>query len=188
MRLAENGTLIWMPDRDAGVSELAREYQDYVIAHRVRTLMGGRLTPKHFLSLPQYATRRLERQRLAREIVTVKPLTPDRLRVVDDLTDELCFGMWRNPREINDFLSAVLRLGGHPIFEFEEIFTDLILEPQERARLPQHGLEIARFYRACLTLGAAMLNIDEMELAAQRVEDLADEIPLFLDVFNAEPV
>ncbi len=188
MRSVLNGTLARMPDRDAGVTELAREYQDYVIAHRVRTLMGGRLTPKNFLSLPQYATRRLERQRLAREIVTVKPLTPDRLRVVDDLTDELCFGMWRNPREINDFLHAVLRLGGHPIFEFEEIFADLILEEKERARLPQRGLEIARFYRACLTLGAAMLNIDEMELAAQRVEDLAGEMPLFLDVFNAEPV
>jgi hypothetical protein len=188
MRSVLNGTLARMPDRDAGVTELAREYQDYVIAHRVRTLMGGRLMPKNFLSLPQYASRRLERQRLAREIVTVKPLTPDRLRVVDDLTDELCFGMWRNPREINDFLHAVLRLGGHPIFEFEQTFADLILEEKERARLPQRGLEIARFYRTCLTLGAAMLNIDEMELAAQRVEDLAGEMPLFLDVFNAEPV
>ncbi len=177
-----------MPDRDAGVSELAREYQDYVIAHRVRRLLGGRLEPKAFLSLPQYAARRLERQRLAREIVTVKPLTPERLRAVDDLTDELCFGMWHNPREINDFLSAVLRLGGHPIFEFEELFAAHILLEPERARLPLRGLEIARFYRACLTLGAAMLNIDEMELAAQRVDDLSRDIPLFLDAFNPEPV
>jgi hypothetical protein len=45
-----------MPDRDAGVRELAGEYQDYVIAHRVRTLLGGRLEPKPFLSLPQYAS------------------------------------------------------------------------------------------------------------------------------------
>ena len=118
--------------------------------------------------------------------MTVKPLTPERLRAVDDLTDELCFGMWHNPREINDFLHAVLRLGGHPIFEFEELFAAQILLEPERARLPLRGLEIARFYRACLTLGAAMLNIDEMELAAQRVDDLSRDIPLFLDAFNPE--
>lgn len=175
-----------MLDRDAGVSELAREYQDDVIAHRVRKLLGGKLEPSAFLSLPQYATRRLERQGLAREIVTVKPLTPERLRAVDRLTDELCFGMWRNPREINDFLSAALRAGGHPIFEFEALFAALVLEENERARLPERGLEIARLYRACLALGAAMLNIDEMELAAERVDELSNNIPLYLDIFNPE--
>jgi hypothetical protein len=43
------------------------------------------------------------------------------------------------------------------------------------------------FYRACLTLSAAMLNIDEMELVSQCVEDMARYLPLFLNVFNAEP-
>jgi hypothetical protein len=169
--------------RADGIEELAREYQDYVIAHRVRRLFGGRLEPKNFLTIPEYAQKRLERQRLAREIVTVKPLTPERLRAVDRLTDELCFGMWRNPREINDFLLAAWRLGGHAILENPSEFAAQVLLPHERARLPEGGLEVARLYHACLTLGAAALSLGEMELAAQRVDHAANAVPLYLEEF-----
>lgn len=164
-----------------GVAALQHEYQEYVLAHRVRSLLGGRLEPQARLGLAQYATRRLERQRVARELITVKPLTPARLAKLDDLTDELCFGQWRNPREINDFLSKVWRMGGHVIFESETEFAAQVLTPTERARLPERGLEVARFFRACLQVGAAALNPDEMEVAVSRVERLSSALPVFVD-------
>jgi hypothetical protein len=169
---------------------LLLEYQEYVIAHRVRTLLGGRLRPQAFLTLTRYAQKRLERQRVAREVVTVKPLTAQRLSQVDALTDELCFGQWRNPREINDFLVAVWRGGGHVIFERESEFAAQVLSATERERLPERGLEIARFINACLRLGAAAANPDEMEFAASRVETLAAGLPVFVDELSshAEPV
>jgi hypothetical protein len=164
-----------------GILEHQKEYQDYVIAFRVRHLLGGRLAPKQFLTLSAYARQRLARQKLARELITVKPLTAQRLSNVDALTNELCFGMWRNPREINDFLSAVWRLGGHPIFEFEGEFVAQILTPSERQRLPQQGLEVARFYNACLRVGAAAMNPEEMDFAAERVLQLSKALPVFID-------
>ena len=172
--------------RAEGIEELAREYQDYTIAHRVRCVIGGRLEPKPFLRLPEYASKRLERQRIAREIVTVKPLTAERLQRLDALTDELCFGMWRNPREINDFLRAVWRAGGHAIFTSEPEFAASVLTVDERSRLPEAGLEVARYYRSCLSLGAAALNPEEMEFAAQRVDELAARVPLYLAEFVAD--
>jgi hypothetical protein len=164
-----------------GILEHQKEYQDYVIAFRVRQLLGGRLAPKRFLTLCAYAKQRLVRQKLARELITVKPFTLDRLSSVDALTNELCFGMWRNPREINDFLSAVWRLGGHPIFEFESEFVAQVLTPTERQRLNERGLEIARFYNACLRVGAAAMNPEEMDFAAERVLQLSKILPVFID-------
>ena len=164
-----------------GISAMQREYQEYVIAHRVRRLLGKRLEPGAFLTLTQYAAKRLERQRLARELITVKPLTAERMRRLDTFTDELCFGMWRNPREINDFLSAVWRIGGHVIFESEPEFASLVLTQTERERLTERGLEIARFYNACLRVGAAAQNLEEMDFAVTRVETLSLSIPVFID-------
>jgi hypothetical protein len=164
-----------------GISAMQLEYQEYVIAHRVRTLLGKRLEPRSRLDLTQYAVRRLERQRLARELITVKPLTAERMRRLDAFTDELCFGMWRNPREINDFLSAVWRIGGHMIFESEPAFAEQVLTSTERERLTERGLEIARFYNACLRVGAAALNPEEMDFAVTRVETLSLSIPIFID-------
>jgi hypothetical protein len=164
-----------------GILEHRKEYQDYVIAFRVRRLLGGRLEPKRFLSLSGYAQQRLARQKLARELITIKPLSIDRLSNVDALTDQLCFGMWRNPREINDFLSAVWRLGGHPIFEHEAEFVAQILTPTERQRLPEQGFEVARFYNACLRVGAAAMHPEEMDFAAERVLQLSKMLPVFID-------
>ncbi len=152
-----------------------------MIAFRVRQLLGGRLAPRRFLTLAAYAKQRLARQKLARELITIKPLTFDRLSNVDALTNELCFGMWRNPREINDFLSAVWRLGGHPIFEFESEFAAQVLTPSERQRLNEQGLEVARFYNACLRVGAAAMNPEEMDFAAERVLQLSKVLPVFID-------
>jgi hypothetical protein len=165
----------------AGVLELQKEYQDYVLAWRLRRLLGGKLKPKDFLSLPRYAQKRLKRQDLARAMVTVKPLSLERLGEIDDLTDELCFGLWRNPREINDFLRAVWRRGGHAVFEHTDEFAAQLLSETERQRLPQHGLEVAEFYMACLKVGAAALNPDEMGVAVERVESMAAVLPVFID-------
>ena len=157
------------------------EYQEYVIAHRVRKLLGKRLEPRALLNLTQYAAKRLERQRLARELITIKPLTAERMMRLDAFTDELCFGMWRNPREINDFLSRVWRIGGHVIFESEPEFAAQVLTQTERERLGEHGLEIAQFYNACLRVGAAAQNPEEMDFAVSRVETLGVSIPIFID-------
>jgi hypothetical protein len=165
----------------AGISALQHEYQDYVIGHRVRSLLGGRLKPQAFLNLREYAQRRIERQILARELITIKPLTAERLSRLDDYTDLLCFGLWRNPREINDFLSAVWRIGGHVVMESESEFAAQTLTPTERERLPERGLEIARFYHACLRVGAAAQNPEEMDYAVSRVEAMAKSIPIFMD-------
>ena len=170
----------------AGITVLQHEYQDYVIGYRVRTQLGGRLTPQAFLSLREYAGRRIERQILARELITIKPLTAERLSRLDDYTDLLCFGLWRNPREINDFLSAVWRIGGHVILESESEFAAQVLSPTERERLPERGLEIARFYHACLRVGAAAQNPEEMDFAVSRVEDMAKKIPIFVDELAVE--
>jgi hypothetical protein len=167
--------------RTESVVDLQKEYQDYIIARRVRALFGGRLEPKPKLSLAQYAQTRLERQKLARELITVKPMTPERLSKVDDLTDQLCFGMWRNPREINDFLKAAWRAGGHTILEHAHEFAAQVLSPTERERLPKRGLEIADFYNACLRVGPAALSPEEMDVAAERVEQMTKNIPVFVD-------
>ena len=172
----------------SGITELQKEYQDYVIAHRVRKLLGGKLEPKVFLKLSLYAKRRLERQRLARELVTVKPFRLENLARVDDFTNELCFGMWRNPREINDFLTAIWRRGGHGIFEHDSEFAALILTESERSRLEKRGLEVHAFYMACLQVGAAAFNAEEMGLAVDRVERLATELPIFIDELCFETV
>jgi hypothetical protein len=172
----------------AGILALQHEYQDYVIGHRVRSLLGGRLKPPPFLNLREYAQRRIERQILARELITVKPLTAERLSKLDGYTDLLCFGLWRNPREINDFLSAVWRIGGHAILASESEFAAQVLSPTERERLQEHGLEIARFYNACLRVGAASQNPEEMDFAVSRVETMAKSIPIYVDelAFDAE--
>ena len=164
-----------------GISAMQREYQEYVIAHRVRKLLGKRLEPRALLNLTQYAVKRLERQRLARELITIKPLTAERMMRLDAFTDELCFGMWRNPREINDFLSNVWRIGGHVIFESEAEFAAQVLTQSERERLAERGFEIARFYNACLRVGAAAQNPEEMDFAVTRVETLSLSIPIFID-------
>lgn len=131
--------------------------------------------------MPRYAQKRLKRQEVARALVTHKPLSLERLGEVDDLTDELCFGLWRNPREINDFLRLVWRRGGHLIFEHESEFAAQVLSETERQRLPKRGLEVAEFYMACLKVGAAALNPDEMSVAVERVERMAAELPIFVD-------
>ena len=52
------------------VSELLREYQEYVLAYRLRRAVGGRVTPPgEQLRLHEYAALRLERQDLARSLV-----------------------------------------------------------------------------------------------------------------------
>jgi hypothetical protein len=168
------------------IAELAKEYQDYVLAHRIRSLIGGRLKPGVLLSIASYAKKRLERQKIAREIVTIKPLTMERMQRVDQLTNELCFGLWRTPFGMTDFLHNAWKMGGHLVLEHPEAFVALLLLPSERQRLPEHGLEVARYYHACLRLSAAAVNPNELEMVLQRVELQAAKVPLFLDIFATD--
>lgn len=90
------------------------EYQGYVLAYRLRTAVGGRVTPPgSLLALPEYAARRLRRQDLAGHLIR-EGLAPGRMRDLDALTDELMFGFWLNPAQVAEFLRAALRQGGIP--------------------------------------------------------------------------
>ncbi|MDF1522890.1 MAG: hypothetical protein P1P87_08730 [Trueperaceae bacterium] len=88
------------------------EYQDHVLAYRLRALLGGRLRPSTpLLTLPAYADRRLRRQRLARELVGRSDYR-EALREVERRSDALCFGFWYDPSETQAMLRAVVAAGG----------------------------------------------------------------------------
>lgn len=163
----------------AGVDELLLEFQGHVLAHRLRSAVGGRVRPPgEVLSLAGYAARRLERQDLARRLVR-EGLTPDRMRRLDALSDELMFGFWLNPAEVAAFLRAALRQGGHAALGDPEAFAALLSGP-ERERLGELGVRlVCAHHLTCLTLAAPMLDPDALARVWERVE--ATTPPLFVD-------
>ncbi|WP_328774629.1 hypothetical protein [Deinococcus aquaedulcis] len=167
----------------APVSELLREYQEYVLAYRLRRAVGGRVTPQgEQLSLAGYAALRLERQDLARRLVR-EGLDPGRMRRLDTLSDQLMFGFWLNPSEVAAFLRAAIREGGHPALGHPAAFAAL-LTPAERARLGEAGVaQVCAHHLACFALAAPMMDPDGLQTAWQRIE--ATRPPLFLDELSA---
>ncbi|MFC6661908.1 hypothetical protein [Deinococcus multiflagellatus] len=167
----------------APVSEMLREYQEYVLAYRLRRAVGGRVTPQgEQLSLAGYAALRLERQDLARRLVR-EGLDPGRMRRLDALSDQLMFGFWLNPSEVAAFLRAAIREGGHPALGHPAAFAAL-LTPAERARLGEVGVaQVCAHHLACFALAAPMMDPDGLQAAWQRIE--ATRPPLFLDELSA---
>jgi len=163
----------------APVSELLLEYQHYLMAYRLRAALGGRVAPAAGpLELPGYAARRIERQELARRMVT-SASPPGAMRTLDRLTDELMFGFWHNPAEVTAFLRAALRQGGHPALAEEEVFARL-LSPEERSRLGEDGaLGVCRYYLTCLHLASPGVDPHALEHIFERLERLTP--PLFVD-------
>ena len=165
-------------DRLAGVEHLL-EYQDYLLAYRLRALIGGRLRPSGApLSLPAYAARRLRRQALARE-VTASGDYRAALRDVDRLTDELNFGFWHNPGETVALLTAVVAAGGCPALESEAAFTDGLLTPQERARAGVDGCAVlGRYYLGLVRASAAYLDAEVFDRLRGSLDAVRERVPL----------
>lgn len=163
----------------APVSELLSEYQGYVLAYRLRAAVGGRVTPPGAqLELSEYARIRLERQALAHQLVR-QGMTPEHMRRLDALSDELMFGFWLNPSEVAAFLRAAIREGSHPALGDPAAFAAL-LTPSERGRLGEAGVRrVCAHHLACLTLASPGLDPDGLARAFHHIENTRP--PLFLD-------
>ncbi|AFZ69005.1 hypothetical protein [Deinococcus peraridilitoris] len=160
------------------VSSLLREYQDYVLAYRLRVAVGGRVTPADaLLSISRYARKRLERQALARALVN-KEIPLSGLRDIDRLTSETAFGFWHNPSEVAEFLRAALRQGGHPALGDPGVFAGLFT-PDEHQRLGDRLLPVCEYYLTCLSLAAPGIDPAALEHLYARIE--AFDLPLFVD-------
>lgn len=161
--------------------EHLREYQDYVLAYRLRALVGGERRPlQAYLSLADYAQKRLERQELAAAMVRQSAYHHD-LRKVDALTDVLNFGFWHNPSETVDFLRHVIKQGGSAALENEAGFIDALLTRLERKQLsPQQEKLIASYYLGLLRASAAYLDAEVFTRLRAEVECFRDEVPIFV--------
>nr|WP_183983996.1 hypothetical protein [Deinobacterium chartae] len=157
---------------------MLREYQDYVLAYRLRHALGGRVAPPGLqLDLQQYAARRVRRQLLAHALVR-KEIPLAGLDELDRLTLETAYGFWHNPVEVTGFLRAALRQGGHPALSRPEAFLEL-LSAAERERLGEARSRVSAYYQACLWLGVPGLDPDALEHAHARLE--AQTLPIFID-------
>lgn len=167
----------------APVAALLREYQDYVMAYRLRSAVGGRLAPQGpQLPLDLYARRRLERQTLARQLVR-KEIPLAGLREIDRLTNETAFGFWHNPGEVADFLRAALRQGSHPALGDSRAF-EALLTPTERVRLGPRVSAVCKHYLTCLCLAAPGIDPVALDNIYKRIE--AFDMPLFVDELPRE--
>ena len=165
------------------VDELLSEYQDYVMADRLRRALGGPLTPEGpTLTLARYAARRLRRQDLARALVR-KEVPLAALGEIERLTEALCFGFWHNPQEVAGFLRRAIRLGGHPLLGSPEALAGLLTEGERRRLTPAGVRRVAGHYHACLSLAAPTHSPESFERLYARLE--ASRPPLFLDGLSA---
>jgi hypothetical protein len=158
------------------------EYQDHVLAYRLRALLGGRLRPSGpLLSLPAYADRRLRRQRLARELVGRSDYR-EVLREVERLSDALCFGFWHDPSETQAMLRAVVAAGGCPALEGPAGFLEALLTPAERARAGADAERLARYYLGLVRASAAYLDAETFTRLRDQVEADRGRLPLVVDL------
>jgi hypothetical protein len=163
------------------IDTLLEEYQDYVMADRLRRTLGGRVKPSsRLLNLRDYARIRLERQDLAKKLVR-KEIPLAGLGRIDELTEQINYGFWRNPGEVAAFLRAALRQGGHPALSQPEAFEGL-LSPLEHSRLGQARGKISSYYQNCLKLAAPIMDPLVFEHAYAKVE--AGQPGLFIDELN----
>lgn len=161
-----------------GRAEHLLEYQDYVLAYRLRALLGG--APHGSLSLRDYAGKRLERQALARGVLK-SPDYRGQLRQVEALTDALNFGFWHNPGETVEFLRRVIERGGCRALESTEAFAGELLTRRERAQLSEAETElIARYYLGLLRASASYLDGETFTRLRAEIEPLREQLPFFV--------
>ena len=157
------------------------EYQDYLLAYRLRALVGGGLRPQHRLfSLAEYANKRLERQRLAKELLGTNDYRT-RMRRVDELTDELNFGFWHNPNETVKVLRHVIEQGGCAALESPGNFSQELLTRLERETLSDSEQAlVSRYYLGLFQASAAYLDAEVFTRLRGEVEPLRDVMPVFV--------
>ena len=165
------------------------EYQDYLLAYRLRALVGGSLRPqgKPF-SLSEYAAKRLERQTLAKELLGSGDYR-SRMRRVDALTAELSFGLWHNPNETLLVLREVIKQGGCRALESNENFVAELLTRLEREQLSDsEQMLVADYYLGLFRASAAYLDAEVFTRLRSEVEPLRERLPLFILPSNPTPV
>ena len=161
--------------------EHLREFQDYLLAYRLRSLIGGKLRPaKRPLSLTEYAQKRLERQTLARELLSNKDYRVQMKRV-DALTDELNFGFWQNPSESVVLLKTVIEQGGCQALESNDLFIEALLSEREQAELSEaEKTLLASYYLGLIKASAAYLDAEIFTRLRAEVDGLREDLPIFI--------
>ncbi len=159
------------------------EYQDYLLAYRLRARVGrGLRPPGRELRLAEYAAKRLERQRLARELLAADDYRAG-MRRVEALTDEINFGFWHNPSETVVVLRKVIEAGGSPALEDERRFAEELLTRRERSRLGSEAAStVARYYLGLLRASAAYLDPEVFTRLRGEIEPLRQRMPLFVEL------
>ena len=163
-----------------GVEHLL-EYQDYVLAYRLRALVGGKTRPGGpYLSLTDYARLRLERQTLAKGVLKSDDYR-SQLREVERLTERLNFGFWHNPGETIEFLKRVIERGGCAALESPENFIAELLTRRERAALsPEELARVATYYLGLLRASASYLDAETFDRLRTELEPLRELLPFFV--------
>ncbi len=161
--------------------EEVREYQDYVLAYRLRAVIGGKLRPaRQELSLAEYAKKRLERQKLAKSLIGQSDYHIT-LRSIDHLTEELNFGFWHNPNESLKVLRIVIEQGGCRTLESAEGFLQDLLTRREREQLSAaEQKQVCDYYLGLFRASAAYLDAEVFTRLRAEVEVLRDSLPVFV--------
>ncbi|RMH54488.1 MAG: hypothetical protein D6684_09620 [Deinococcus-Thermus bacterium] len=155
-----------------------REYQDYVMAHRLRVALD--FFPGQLYTLSEYATLRLRRSELLQKLVRCQGDSA-LLSRIEQISDQINYGFWSNPGVLSAFLKR-LHPAPPPLLQSPEGFEEL-LTPNERRRLAEPGLA-GRYYLGWLRLPALLDEPLRFELARQEQEVLAERLGLFLDDFH----
>jgi hypothetical protein len=154
------------------------EYQDYVLAYRLRALVGGKTRPlTGHLSLAAYARLRLERQALAKDVLKAA-ITGGELRQVEALTEALNFGfgITRDHR----IFKARHRTGRVGALESSGAFVEALLTRRERAELtPAHADLVAVYYLGLLRRRRRTRRRDLFPIRAD-LDPLREQLPFFV--------
>ncbi len=163
--------------------EALREYQDYLLAYRLKALIGGKLSPKTIpLNLPNYASKRLTRQKLAKELLGSRDYR-EGMKQVEALTEEINFGFWQNPNESILILKKVIEQGGCKALESKANFITELLTRLERERLSQAQEElIATYYLGLFQASAAYLDAEVFTRLRAEVDGLREDLPIFMEL------
>ncbi len=155
-----------------------REYQDYVMAHRLREALD--FYPGRLYLLSEYATLRLRRSELVRKLVG-RQGDPALLSRIEQISDDINYGFWSNPGSLKAFLKRLSPVQ-YPVLASPEGF-ETLLSNTERLRLKEPGLA-GQYYLGWLRLPALVEEPVVFEQAMHEQENLAEQLGLFLDEFH----
>lgn len=155
-----------------------REYQDYVVAYRLKEELGQ--IPGKLYSLSEYAALRLRRSEFVRKLVA-RQGDPPLLAQIEALSEDLCYGFWSNPGTLKNFLKRLPSVA-YPVLESPAEFEKL-LSSSEFRRMSEPGLA-GRYYLGWLRLPHLVMEPIAFEQAMREQEAMGERMGLFLDMFN----